>query len=586
MSSTFTVDRDVAVPMRDGVILRADVYRPAAGTASAVVFRTGYNKAGRASVSGDFLPMIQALEAGYAFVVQDLRGRFASEGEWIRDGGNPYGTEVQDGFDTIEWVAEQSWCDGNVATAGGSYLANVQWASAAAQPPHLRAMAPWIGRSGAYLREDAQLGGMMMLYLDVDWTANMAIDVANRLEQTGRDVREMRAMIRRAATHPEEAWFFQPLEALPHFKFEGVERIWQGMLKQANPAPGMDVDWDYAKVGVPALHVGGWFDVNNYGTFHNYQGLKSGAATRQAREGQHVIVGPWAHGMSLGAYLGGLNFGRAASADGAGVGAWHLQFLNKYVKGLEAEIPAVRYFVMGRNEWRTASDWPVPGTDWQRWYLHSAGHANSASGDGRLSRELPLNEATDEFVYDPSCPVPTMGGHFTPTQLAPGPVEQSSVEGREDVLCFTSEPLPQDLEVTGPLVLYLYAATTAPDTDFTAKLVDVHPDGRAFNIADGGLRARFRDSLVEPRPVQPGEVNEYRIHLRNTSMVFRKGHRIRIDVTSSDFPRWDRNMNTGAPVGSDVSGERAKQTIFHDSQWASYIDLPVIPQSNHEAGIR
>ena len=577
MSLTFTVDRDVPVPMRDGVVLRADVYRPAGGKASAVVFRTGYNKSRPASVSGDFLPMISALEAGYAFVVQDLRGRFASGGEWLRGEADPYGREVEDGFDTIEWVAQQSWCDGNVVTAGASYLANVQWAAAAAAPPNLRAMSLWMGRAGALLREDAQLGGMMMLYLDIDWTATMAIDIAKRLEHTGRDVSELMAMLRRAETHPEEAWFYQPLEELPHFKFEGVERLWRGMLRQANPSPGMEVDWDYARVSVPALHIGGWFDVNNYGTFHNFQGLKTSGATADAREGQHLIVGPWAHGLSLGAYLGGLHFGRSASAEGAGLGSWHLQFLDKYVKGLDIDIPPVRYFVMGRNEWMTANDWPVSGIDWQRWYLHSGGHANSASGDGWLSREPPSSEAPDRYVYDPNCPVPSLGGHFTPTQLAPGPVEQASVERREDVLCFTSEPLAEDLEVTGPLVLYLYAATTAPDTDFTAKLVDVYPDGRAFNIADGGIRARFRDSVVEPRPVRPGEVNEYRIHLRNTSIVFARGHRVRIDVSSSDFPRWDRNTNTGAPIGSDISGQVATQTVFHESRWPSHIDLPVIP---------
>lgn len=572
-----SIDINVEMPMRDGTILRGDVYRPASGQCPAILFRTGYNKSGRSTISGDLLPMMQALSAGYAFVVQDLRGRFASDGEWIRNSGSPYAAEINDGFDTIEWVAAQSWCDGSVATAGGSYLANVQWPAAAAHPPHLKAMTPWIGRSGMYLREDAQLAGVMKLFLDASWTANMGVDMANRMEREGHDVTEMRRMIRRAQTHPEEVWYHVPLAEAPHFKFPGLDRLWGGMLHQANPEPGMEADWPYHDIEVPALHVGGWFDLNIYSTFRNYQGLRDGGATETARAGQHVIVGPWAHGVSLGAYLGGINFGTRASGDAAGLGRWHIEFYDKYLRGKDVDIPTVRYFTMGANEWQIGEDWPLPDTRWTRFYLHSGGRANTAAGNGSLGADEPRGEPPDKFLYDPEFPVPTTGGHFTPSMLAPGPVEQSSVLGRSDVLCYKSEPLESDLEVTGPLIFHLCASTTGRDTDFTAKLIDFHPDGRGFNVADGVIRARFRHSVVQPELLEPGQPYEYDIHLRNTSMLFRRGHRLGIVVSSSDFPRWDRNMNTGGRIGYDKQGMPAVQTVFHDSERPSYIDLPLRP---------
>jgi putative CocE/NonD family hydrolase len=246
---------------------------------------------------------------------------------------------------------------------------------------------------------------------------------------------------------------------------------------------------------------------------------------------------------------------------------------------MKVDLPAVRYFVMGRNVWRTADDWPPPEMKWQRYFLHSRGHANSAGGDGLLSRDEPGQELPDIYIYNPHFPVPTTGcrGHQQLLMFAPSPQEQSLVERRDDVLCYTTPELKEDLEVTGPLKLHLFAATSARDTDFTAKLVDVYPDGRAYNVVcDGITRARYHKSLFAPELLTPGEVNEYVINLEAVSQLFRKGHRIRIDVASSSFPEYDRNMNTGNEVGEDALGIPAMQSIYHDTAHASYIDLPVV----------
>jgi hypothetical protein len=233
---------------------------------------------------------------------------------------------------------------------------------------------------------------------------------------------------------------------------------------------------------------------------------------------------------------------------------------------------------MGRNTWKSAETWPLPETEWRRFFLHSRGSANSAAGDGLLSRKEPGSEPPDIFVYNPMNPVPTRGGRNNPDlALVAGPVDQSLLEQRNDVLCYTTPELEEEVEITGPLTLHLFAATSAPDTDFMAKLVDVHPNGLAMNVAEGCVRARYRTSILKPQPVTPGQVYEYAIDLAATSNLFGRGHRLRIDVTSSNFPRFDRNMNTGNPFGQDATGIPAMQTVLHQDGQASYLDLPVIP---------
>lgn len=396
-----------------------------------------------------------------------------------------------------------------------------------------------------------------------------------------------------ALANPEEVCSFLPMKDVPHFQFEGIRDIWyrrtmysiptRDMLERAYwPFPIKSVfdksHWAYSEIQTPCFHVGGWFDIFSNAIFENFRNMRESGGSERARKGQHVLIGPWPHDARLSNCVGDFHFGLGATGGGARLTEKHIQFYNKYLLDMNIEIPTVTYFVMGPNQWRYADTWPLPQTRWQRYFLHSQGKANTAAGDGRLNRNEPGAEPPDTYVYDPHNPVPTVGGRNTrQAGELPGPMDQSYLEQRSDLLCYTTEELQQDIEITGPITLHLFAATSARDTDFTAKFVDVFPNCQAYNVAEGVIRARFRKSVFQPELVKPGELNEYVIHMWNTSWVFRQGHRIRIDVSSSNFPRLDRNMNTGNPIGEDASGVPASQTIYHQTGYQSYIDLPVIP---------
>ncbi|MFC1535427.1 CocE/NonD family hydrolase, partial [Thermodesulfobacteriota bacterium] len=330
-------------------------------------------------------------------------------------------------------------------------------------------------------------------------------------------------------------------------------------------------------VTVPCFHVSGWFDFFTRGMFINFLGMREKGGSQLAREGQHILMGPWGHGEIASSY-GDIHFGMLADARGAQLHEQNMAFFNKYLRGMDNSLPVVRYFVMGSNIWKESETWPPSDAQWQRFFLHSKGRANTSVGDGLLSRDEPGPEPEDNFIYNPHLPVPTTGcrGHAA-NGFLPGPKDQSYIERRDDILCYTTSILKEDIEVTGPLELHLFASTSVRDTDFTAKLCDVHPDGRSYNVAGGIIRARYRKSYFEPELLTPGEVNEYVINMGNSSQLFRKGHRIRINLTSSNFPEFDRNMNTGNPVGEDARGIPAMQSIYHESKYPSYITLPVIP---------
>ncbi|MBL7177144.1 MAG: CocE/NonD family hydrolase [Desulfobacteraceae bacterium] len=574
MTSSIRVDRDIPMTMRDGVTLRADVYRPDDGEKHpAIVVRTPYNKV--LSGNSDYLSAVHAAFAGYAMVIQDTRGRFASEGEFI-----PMMPEGQDGYDTIEGVAAEPWCDGNVGMVGSSYLGRVQWQAAMEAPPHLKAIAPSIITAGPL--SDTRMSGVVDLEQSISWFGAMAIDMIEKMKKQGRDVTGMREMVTRALLNIDEVCNYLPLKDIPHFKFEGLSEGFATRIGDAALA-GLkseeDLYWSYEKVMVPCFHSGGWYDLFSGSLFKNFLNMREKGGTQIAREGQYLLSGPWAHGANLPAFVGDLHFGPTASGVAGFVMERHIAFFNKYLRGIESKyMVPVRYFVMGRNRWKSADTWPLPQTEWQRFFLHSNGRANSTAGDGLLSRDESGSEPPDIFVYDPRFPVPTRGGKNLPAgSLVPGPLDQTHIEKRSDVLCYTTPELQEEIEVTGPLTLHLFAATSVKDTDFTVKLVDVYPDGSAYNVAEGCIRARYRKSVLQPELVNPGEVYEYSIDMAATSIVFGRDHRIRIDISSSNFPRIDRNMNTGNPFGEDSEGVPAIQTIHHHADYASYIDLPVIP---------
>ena len=340
----------------------------------------------------------------------------------------------------------------------------------------------------------------------------------------------------------------------------------------------MNIERKFHEIAVPALEMGGWFDLYAARSFDNWNGLRERGKSPEARRSK-LIVGPWPHHLSLSTHTGDVDFGAQSMVD---LEALEQRWFDYWRKGIDTGIvdePPLRLFIMGINEWRDEHEWPLARTDWQEWHLRSGGNANTAGGDGTLALEAADGEPPDQFVYDPEYPVQTLGGNncCSPDIVPWGPYDQRPVEMRRDVLCYTSEPLTADTEITGPIKLMLYAASDAPDTDWTAKLVDVSETGYAMNLCDGILRARYRESLSDPTLIEPGTVYEYTIEVGVTANVFRQGHRIRREISSSNFPRFDRNPNTGHAIGVDADMRAARQTVHHSREHPSRILLPVIP---------
>lgn len=574
---TIVAERNVPAEMRDGTVLRADIYRTnGAHSHPVLLIRNPYGEPMVRTA-----PVLPAIEADFAVVVQHCRGTGASDGEFVT-----FENEAADGADTIEWCARQPWCDGTVAMYGQSYLGMVQFAAASAGPAALRAMAPVVTPADyhwglAYRQGAFQLGqalGWHVLKTGQQLAYNAAAG-----QDIGPDMGELLWLM----ADPAAGYAHLPLRDVP-----GVSRVvpsWRTWLDHEE----RDRYWDelsYAgtrdRVSAPALHVGGWFDLFLGGTLDNYVTLAKRAATARARDGQRLIIGPWTHVDRTGS-TGELNFGAFASDMAIGLEQVTIGFLRGAVApdrpgtagrtGLPG--PRVRLFVMGDNIWRDEQEWPLARTEWTRWYLHCDGSVAPSEPGG--------SDPPSRYAHDPRDPVPTVGGATLLTGGAggiswlPGPRDQRGVEARPDVLSFTSEVLAADLEVTGPVSVTLHAATSAADTDFTAKLVDVWPDGRAMSVTDGIVRARYRSGTGLPDPVTPGQVYQYTIDLIATSQVFRAGHRLRVDVASSNFPCYDRNPGNGAPVATATEADFtvAEQTVCHDAARPSYITLPVIPRS-------
>jgi uncharacterized protein len=547
------VDRDVAIPMRDGIVLRADVYRPETGAAvAAIVNRTPYDRTS---------PLIQlaaieperVVDAGFALVCQDVRGRFASEGDFYT-----FVSEGEDTFDTVEWAAAQPWCDGAVGMAGRSYAAAVQWLGAAERPPHLKAISPIVTGSD-YYHGWIYEGGAFQLGFNVFWVMLMSDPgSAARLDEI------YRHLPLRTLPVPDLAWARLYAHWLAHCT---DDHYWRSL----------SINRRYERIEVPALIVGGWYDVFLRGTLENYMGMRQRGGSEEARSGPRLIIGPWAHGTTYGPYPDH-SFSPFAPNDALDVADLQLRFFERWLRGdangLDDE-PPVRIFVMGENRWRDEDAWPLARARESLWYLRAG---------GRLTPEGPGDEGPDEYVYEPRDPAPSLGG---PTSLPAkrmrtnsGPLDQRPLAERPDVLAFWSDVLEQPLEVTGPLSVVLHAATDGPDTDFVVKLVDVSPEGEAMILAEGMLRARFRDGFDRERLLEPDSVHAFTIDLAATSNLFLAGHRIGLLVTSSSFPRFDRNTNTGNPLGVDGDDDLrpARQTVFHDAQRPSHIVLPTVPR--------
>lgn len=563
--------------MRDGVVLRANVYRPAgAGRYPVLLSRQPYNK--DVNINLMYADPVWLAAKGYVVVMQDVRGRYASDGEFT-----PSEQEFDDGYDTVQWAATLPYSDGQVGMFGRSYHSETQWRAAVMRPPALRSMVTGVSRFH-YSTEAQERPGGAHEGARLGWRQfQIGADLLVRRHRGDPDGLA-RAMAGFAATTARLA-SGQLLAHLPLRELADLPGSMMGdviaAMRRPLDAPLYQRPWPadtYARVQADTFHIGGWYDIFTPGTLSQYAAMRE-VAERTGRRPPHLLVGPWTHSSYLG-NAGQLDFGPAASGavlDGrGGLNHEHLRWYDATLKGDQAALAdtaPVRLFVMGENRWRAFDRYPVPGVHVEDWHLQP---------DGGLARSPAPDSAPDVYTYDPADPVPTLGGStmLAPT-LPPGPFDQRGLEARPDVLSYTSEPLSEPYTVLGAVSVTLFAASSAPDTDFVARLVDVHPDGRAFNVVDGIIRASARDTypapgVVEPAPpspLRPGAPYRFCIDLWATGLTFPPGHRIRVDITSSSHPRWIRHTNTDVDPVDATTLRAARQMIFHDPARPSRIHL-------------
>ena len=535
---------DVKVTMRDGIRLSTNIYRPdAPGNFPVLLMRSPYGNGGPDDKEGHYYA-----RRGYVVVIQDTRGRYGSEG--IFDAMQPEGL---DGYDTQRWIGKQSWCNGKIGTIGGSYLGFTQWMPAPLGSPNVVTMFPTKTFSDFY--NEAYVGGAFRILRWSAWSYHMSrpdnVDISFLQEIT------------------DSAFWVIPF--IDQDKVLG----WKiPFLRDWLAHPQNDLYWERSRVGdhypdikMSVYHLGGWFDSFQQGTLDNFIRMTAPEIDPETRAKQKLLMGPWIHGTES-RFTGDMDFGEDADFDSRDLKLrWYDSQLKGMANGIMQE-PPVRIFVMGENAWRYENEWPLTRTDYREYYFHSNGNSNTLGGDGRLDTDAPMNENPDTFVYDPENPVITPGRDE--------PIDQREVEARQDVLVYSTGILKESIEVTGPVKVMLYASSSTMNTDFTAKLVDVFPDGKAIRLCEGIIRASFRNPEVPPSAIQPDTVYKYDISLWSTSNLFKEGHQIRVEISSSNFPRFDRNLNTGIFPAIDTTFEKATQTIYHSRDYPSSIVLPVI----------
>jgi len=553
------VERNVPATMRDGVVLRADVFRPEAeGRYPVLVMRTPYGKDGK-----NFNAQVRA---GYVVICQDARGRYGSDGKYesfVRAQTH----DAEDGYDTVEWAAKLPYSNGKVGTFGASYNAFLQWKLAALRPPSLVAMAA----SSIPVRHTDLEGpgtirpGRRLLW----WYGTISPDLRQRASRPGPHSAEEAASLW-AAGEGERLLHFLPWLDLPDSLFEDEADAVKGWLRTPHTDP-WQLDKLCSEIAVPNFDVVGWYDHCN-GSIELHQKMTAEGYTDAARRGQRLVIGPWSHNGRGKPQQGKINFGTEAAMDLTQAEIrWFDYWLKGEDNGIDRDAP-VRIFVMGANRWRDEPHWPPERAVPRELFLTSGGNANTPSGDGSLRTKRPTSDGRDRYRYDPRDPVPTL---WTP-RLFTVPADQRELAQRQDIVVYQTEPLTEAIEVTGYPELILHASSTAPDTDFFARLIDVAPDGTAIDVAQGMVRARYRHGLDKPELLKPSEPTRLVIRLRPTSNLFQAGHRIRLDITSSDFPNYDRNHNTAADQNADAALETAEQTILHGPGFESKLVLPVV----------
>lgn len=566
----YTLERDVMVPMRDGVRLATDLYRPTTGGPRfpVILIRTPYDKSAMPFVT---TPAKFFAGQGYVVAAQDVRGKFRSEGEFTVQVN-----DAEDGYDTIDWIARQPWSAGKVGTYGCSYMGEVQLLAAKQGHPAHAAMIPQsstgaLGPAGGfYTNWGTYEGGTITLSALFGWMGGAGSKVKGRTGDLARlDFASMLKSLP-VATMAERAGY-PPSDFRDFVTHPPADPYWERMRYVR----------DDDRFDVPALHVNSWFDVTPEQTLYLFNLMRQRSASARARDHQYVIMSPTPHCLSEAAGNPTMAGDRAFGDARLPYFQVYLDWFDHWLKGIDNGVtrrPRVQYYVMGANEWRSAPSWPVPGMTPTRFHLAASTSALTAAGDGRLSRETP-SPGRDSFRYDPGDPFPSRGGTVCCTgnpKDQPGAFDQRDLEGRRDLLVYTTAPLERPLTIAGTVTAVLYVSSDRRDTDFVAKLIEVDSAGRSWNVANGVLRARYRQGMARPELLTPGEVVRLEVSLKATAHRFAAGHRIRLWVTSSDFPLHDRNLNTGGDNVTETSWLVATNTVHYGGRQASYLLLPVL----------
>lgn len=561
---------NVKVPMRDGTILYADVYRPDDNEKyPSILNRTPYLKERNCHIVDGYVHALELAGYGYNVIIQDVRGSGYSEG--VID---PAGSQIEDGYDSVEWVAQQEWCDGNVGMVGESYHGFSQLSAAQAKPPHLKAICPF---QTSWTKFPALYSYGVFSNVLFGWIYGEAM--GREEYYPGTLTQETKAQMAACSKNMDEQLYWLPIKDMPAANVTGVPGLdFQGKLlenlENTEYLKKLGRAEAFEQVEVPCLNLTGWYDFLRDTTIYNYTQFRKQGGSERCREYSKLIVGPWNHGDKLPGVIDGVNFGPQASGDAFGITKVLVEWFDCWLKGKKTEYvegAPVKLFILGDNVWRDENEWPLARTKYVSYYLHSKGHANTLDGNGSLSPELPGQERCDQYLYDPQKPCPSSAGdpyHFLIQ-------DQRPLERREDVLVYTTEAFSEEVEITGPIVAKLYASSSAVDTDFVCKLNDVHPDGSAYSLGTKLVRARYRNGKT-PEFMVPGEVYEFTIEVGNIAMKLKAGHALRLDITSSLFPDADRNLNTGGKVGYESDYYTAHQQIYHDKDYPSRVIIPFI----------
>ncbi len=539
--------------MRDGTKLSTDLYLPKGkGPFPVLLGRTPYGNHDPLRIAGK----VWMAQRGMAFAFQDCRGRHDSEGEW-----EPFRSERRDGFDTLTWLAKQKFCSGNIGMMGGSYEGYCTWIVAPEAHPALKAIAPLVPLPDPVINVPYQNGAFFWNMLV--W----GLMVFGKTNQTVGNINWTRY------------YRYLPLRKMDE-AIGMKSRAWRNWMDH----PTFDAWWkevcymhEWAKVNIPVLHICGWYDDDGISTYKNFPGMRANGKTPQARDSQRLIVGAWPHKVNMSSKVGEIDFGPQAVIN---LNAIILKFFARHLAGEAHDKkpePRCRLFLMGENQWRGFSDWPIPKAVTTKFYLHSKGNANSLLGDGMLSTDKPTStEEPDCYTYDPKDPAPYV---TDPVSLQLGEAcDQQAIERRMDVLVYSTAPLKDDIIVCGRVFAELFISTDVKGTDFTAKLVDVWPNGKAIQICDGVQRAEFRNSLAKAEWLKQNEIYKVAVDVWATGIRFLKGHKIRLEISSSAVPKFTPHLNTDTDQADETEPVIAHQTVHHTGDYPSALIVDVIPE--------